>query len=198
MDLSGLQLDEAMEMVTSPFEVTTKRPFGEEIQVPADRIQTTENNPRPGSSKRPATDAGEAPAAKRQEAGGSSSKGEQALRHSSKFMKYGTETVPPVIANLFAQAASKNYVLKNAPELQKEFCTLCSTALSRSTWAKYGSAYSKWTEFLKDTHREMHWPMDDAEKIAFVCWNSKRGKISPKTIQKTWTVYSVSTTKTCL
>jgi hypothetical protein len=170
-------------MVEAPFEVACRWPFGEELSPPTERRTAGEEDPREGTSKRPASGDGEAAAAKKRRTEPPTSKGMPSISHSSNSMKYGAEAVPPAIADLFARAAKANVVLSENPELIAEFCNLCSTALSRSSWAKYGSAYNKWAEFAKSTKRNLTWPLNEADKIAFICWNSKRGGLKPQTIQ---------------
>jgi hypothetical protein len=183
VDCVPLQLDQAIEMVEAPFDVEVKRPFGEEIAPEPEKGRAGGDPSKAGSSKRPAGGEPEGPAEKKARQDARSEKGKHNLSHDVSYRKYGGDSAPDLINLLFENAAAANGLAAGKQGLREEFCKLCSKALSRRTWAKYGSAFNKWVVFAKERGKDVFWPITEAEKIAFVCWCSKKGNLAPDTVK---------------
>jgi hypothetical protein len=82
-----LQLDEAVEMVESPFEVDCQRPFGEELQPHPQKSNGGDGPSHEKHGKRPAPEAGGSSSSKKPRPDPKVSKGKKAVSHNPGVMK---------------------------------------------------------------------------------------------------------------
>jgi len=99
VDCSGLQLDEAVEMVASPFEVDHLRPFGEEL------AQTTGEKPLRMQIRGPGHQ-------KRQPRGRSTTRGQPIWRTEARPRRNEERRPPPTKVNYLTANQLKNMELK--------------------------------------------------------------------------------------
>jgi hypothetical protein len=101
-------------MIEAPFDVEIKRPFGEETARGG-------GEPKAGSSKRPAGGDLEEPHGKKARHEPRGEKGKLDTHHSESCRKYGNNSAPPIIKELFKETADRSNLLTECKDLKSNF-----------------------------------------------------------------------------
>ena len=160
--VTGLHLDEALELMKHPFAAGINYP----LKAKAGRRKRKAQSPVPSSSK-------EKPAAKKKQ----KTTGDNKPRDDVNYRKFSSKNMPANVKNLFRKHLEKQPTFSENPDLCTECLKLVSNSLAKRTWNKYSSALALWNQYAHGK------TISSFSALDFTCWCSKYTTLKAATVK---------------